>query len=303
MALTLDAGRADVESLEDYVDQVARNVDPRDDDSVIESAGLLRALAEDRDLIARRFNRDLERAMEPVRATSETAYVSTTFLLARGPGFMVRANLWLPPNGFGRQAKSISDLNLYQLPHDHDFSFLTIGYWGSGYATSIYEYDPRSIAGEPGEQIDIRFLEHTTLPVGKVMYYRASRDIHTQEYPLEPSISLNLLLVPPQPRPQYAFDVERGRVSGLISNRSEAAVDLCTFARYVSDNETQDHLDQIASTHPNPRLRWAAYDSLRALQPDQEPTLLSRALADPSDLVKHAARRLLGSSQETRTRS
>jgi hypothetical protein len=293
MALTLAHNSTSSLTLDEYVNEVARTVDLRDEEAVVESTGLLRALANNRSVVAEKFNADLRDAMDPSKPQEMTSYASTTYLLGHGPGFVVRANLWLPPSGFGQQQESISDLNVYQLPHDHDFSFLTVGYWGSGYSTSIYEYDGRTVDGEVGEQVELRFLEHTTLPVGKVMYYRASTDIHTQEYPVEPSLSLNLLIVPDRPRPQYTFDVEAGTVSGVVSNRSEGAVGLCTLARYVGNDESGDHLDQIAATHPTPRMRWAAYESLLALRPQAETDVLTQALADESGLVQRSARRAM----------
>jgi hypothetical protein len=71
---------------------------------------------------------------------------------------------------------------------------MTVGFFGPGYETTIYEYDSSKVTGFVGESVDLRFLETTQLPPGKVMLYRPHADVHAQYPPSELSISLNLMV-------------------------------------------------------------------------------------------------------------
>ena len=44
----------------------------------------------------------------------------------------------------------------YHVPHDHNFSFLTVGYLGPGYWSEYYEYDYGEVVGMPGEKVDLQ---------------------------------------------------------------------------------------------------------------------------------------------------
>src|SRR5262249_39292837 len=144
----------------------------------------------------------------------ENAYTAQTLLLAKGKDFIIRANIWEPPASSGDERDWQNSLYYYLIPHDHNFSFMTVGYLGSGYETTLYERDPDLIEDVPGQSPPIRFVERTSLPQGKVMLYRAFRDIHRQEHPKEFSISLNLMLAQPQlnTRDQYFYDFELEKV-------------------------------------------------------------------------------------------
>ena|SRR5258708_40346341 len=54
--------------------------------------------------------------------------------------FYLRANVWVPArllhkvNGEGEKR-----LFSFERPHDHNFDFVTVGYFGGGYQTDIYE--------------------------------------------------------------------------------------------------------------------------------------------------------------------
>ncbi|MBT2543060.1 hypothetical protein J7E99_20695 [Streptomyces sp. ISL-44] len=86
-------------------------------------------------------------------------------LLGSGTDYMVRANIWLPPTGMDPRQEQV--LHSYELAHDHPFSFLTVGYFGPGYETTIWEYNPDTLTGQPGEQVELELLEHTDLPPGQ----------------------------------------------------------------------------------------------------------------------------------------
>ena len=187
------------------------------------------------------------------------------------------------------------NLFVYDVPHDHSFPFLTIGYFGPGYETTIYEYDPKSVTGKIGEKVDLRFLETTTLPTGKMMLYRMSRDIDSQNYPTSLSISLYLLLAPPETnqREQFLFDLESSRIAQYARNSASTRLTMCRIARHIGDARTASLLDELSRKHGSPRVRLAAAESLTDwnLRPGSRSG--ARSSEDASSLVKdHAIRQL-----------
>src|SRR5579884_2565752 len=148
MALTLNSETSSVTSLEDYTEHIRHHVDVRDLDSVCDSANQLKALANNRDFLVEHLNREL---LDWRNCQLTNSYTAQTLLLGGGRDFLSRANIWMPP---ARDAAAREDQNrlfFYEIPHDHNFSFLTVGYFGPGYETTIYEYDSSGVQGEIGE--------------------------------------------------------------------------------------------------------------------------------------------------------
>jgi hypothetical protein len=292
MAITIETNTEKYISLEEYFEYVSSNVNLNDLQSLVESAEQLRALANNRHFIIERFNREL---LEWQNFQSTNSYSAQTLTLGSGNGFFVRANIWTPasqaPDDREWQNKQFS----YLLPHDHNFTFLTVGYLGSGYVTTIYEYDPEEIIGVPGEKVNLHFLEKTSLPQGKVMLYRASRDVHSQEHPQEFSISLNLMIVSPEiyKNNQYSFDLETGRIVDYIQNPGTGRVMLCYLARYIGDSTTVNTLESLAMQHCSPRVRATAYDSLAVLENKSASLIWKQALEDKHAYVKDLAQTAL----------
>ena len=293
MALTLETDTQAAITLEEYVDYITREVDAEDEESIIASAHMLRALANNRRMVGDFLTAELLAWKEFQPANT---YTAQTLMLARKGRFAVRANIWEPPAASAELREHQKALFYYEVPHDHNFSFLTVGYVGPGYETLIYERDPDAVVGLPGEKVDLRFVERTTLPEGKVMFYRASRDIHSQEHPKAFSLSINLLVgqASSQQKDQYFFDLAAGTVSDVASGGGTASrVMPCRLARYVGDHRTAAALEPIAAEHPTPRIRVTALDSLAALERDSARQLWRRAERDSHPLVRLRAREAL----------
>jgi hypothetical protein len=288
MAFTLESTTNRVITLEEYIDHVRRRVDVYDLASISESADLLKALANNRSFVTEHINNELRQWRN---FQVQNTYTAQTLLLGSGPNFLVRANIWVPPaqNAQGRQDQK--HLFYYQVPHDHNFSFLTIGYFGPGYETTIYEYDPDSIAGAVGEHVALRYLETTSLPEGKIMLYRASHDVHSQEHPQEFSISLNLLLAPPETNlaNQYLFDLDSCTIRDYVKTAGTSRIMLCRIARHVGDGTTINVLESLAARHPSERVRATAYESWAALDAGSRERIWAQASDDSHTLVKRLA--------------
>lgn len=297
MALTIESHTTEVTSLEDYQQHVINHVDVRDLDSVCSSASKLKALANNRTFLVEHLNQSLRDWRNFQLANS---YTAQTLILGGGRDFVIRANIWTPPPADANLKAEQKSLFVYDVPHDHNFSFLTVGFFGPGYETSIYEYDSKGVTGNIGEKVELRFLETTTLPVGKMMFYRNSRDVHSQNYPSSLSISLNLLLAPPETnqRDQFLFDLESSRIAQYARNTASTRLIMCRIARYIGDARTVSLLEELSNRHSSPRVRLTAAESLSILEPPSRSKIWMRSAEDESPLVRDYALQQLEGSME-----
>lgn len=290
MALTLYPETAQTISIEEYLDHIGREVDLRDEASVAASAIKLKALANDRGLVVRELNRLVRNAFR-----GEVSPSSQVIYLGRGKDFFVRANIW-PSMADVTSGRVYQDQFSYNLAHDHNYSFMTVGYHGPGYVTEIYEYDHERLEGVIGEPVEMRFLERKLFTTGSVMFYRASRDLHIQLPPDDLSISLNLMISTPevQARDQYFFDLDRRVLSGFPAEAdSSRRVAIVGMAGSIGDDDTRELLHDLARIHPCRRTRLTAYESLARLVPQEAPRIWETAAADPAPAVARAARQHL----------
>lgn len=290
----------DVESLEldEYLAAVKGVVDVRDIDSVAATAPLLKRLGNNRRFVVDHLNDQLK--FWPTNALSFYS-VQSSILGGDGP-VSVRMNIWPVIAADERRRKVQSNVYSYYDTHDHNFTFMTVGYFGPGYGTRIYEYDEAQVIGYPGEKVDIRFLEETTLPVGKVMLYRPGRDIHTQLPPGEFSISLNLMITDGHRealRDQYYFDIERSCITSYVESHSSKRVSQVEMMRFIGDDDSVDILWSLARRHPCARTRLAALETLVAMKPGEAEGAWRCGADDPSPLVRRACRQRSHAQPET----
>lgn len=292
MALTLNVKTDKAMDLSEFIDYVERDVDVTDQDAIVEAAPALLALANNQRLIIDRLNDDLKNWRD---FQTTNSYTAQTLVLGRGDGFIVRANIWTPYDGSEQSHEWQQKLFLYTVAHDHNFDLLTVGYHGPGYETDLYEYDRSSVLGLPGEPVDLVARGRTTLDHGKVMFYRASRDVHAQYPPKAFSISINLMGSDSEMslREQFYFDVERRCIRAPVETGISNRVLLCEAARYFGDARTSSLLERIADVHPCGRTRTTALESLAFLEPGSGERLWARAADDGSAYVREVARRKL----------
>ncbi|MQP67539.1 transposase [Niveispirillum sp. SYP-B3756] len=266
--------------LDEFVDYAETHIDNRDYDSICEGARVLGALANNRKFLVNAYNEDLVRYS---RSELLGSYTPQSIRLSATERFIIRANIWIPLSGDAKRRPLEESLYSYQTAHDHNFDFLTVGYLGSGYRTQIYEYDRQGIEGYPGEAVDLRFLEDTKLPHGKVMAFEAARDIHTQLPPDEVSISINLLPLNPEKaaRQQFFFDIERRCIEKFADDINNKRVSLVTMAGLLHDDNTIDILTDIAGRHSCARTRAAAYAALMEACGDADGQLADAIGRDP----------------------
>lgn len=161
---------------------------------------------------------------------------------------------------------------VYGAPHDHNFDFLTVGYCGPGYASDYYEYDYGAVAGYPGEDAALRFIERSVLTPGKLMLYRRHVDVHSQRPPESLSVSVNVMRLDPAQGwfDQYGFDLEAGTVARWLNPlASEAFLRVAVASGTAS---ARDYAEWAGRHHPSDRMRLASFDAR------------AQMLGDPADI-------------------
>lgn len=238
-------------------------VDLAGEASIAHCAALLAGLQHNRTFLADRVIAALKASYADQLEINR--YSAQVFLLHRSArGFYLRANLW-PAATDAVTAASGAAAFSYGVPHDHNFSFLTAGYFGPGYVSDYYEYDAEQVDGRLGEPINLQFVERSQLSEGKMMLYRAHRDIHSQLPPESLSVSLNIMdegeHVPW--RDQYIVDLEAGTIARRPTLTSGEMLLRC--AVHLTDNG-KDIADHFAKAHPVPRVRANAIAALAAVE-------------------------------------
>ena len=230
--------------------------DPEDEDCFASYGPALKKLANNRTFLTDLVIEELKARCH--NQTRDNQYSPQVVMLYnRGRSFAMRANFW-PAMGDSVVRSSGTGPFFYGVPHDHNFSFLTVGYLGPGYWSEYYEYEYEEVAGYTGEPVDLRFVEKSRLEEGKVMLYRAHRDVHNQLPADQTSISINILGSPSghQYRDQYRFDVERSCIEGMVNQI--ALEPLIALAAHYGGEAGKDLLDSFATRHPSDRVRFLA---------------------------------------------
>lgn len=264
MPLVIDCPDEDAIELADLVEYLNEaRIDTTDQESMIEAAPMLRRLGRNRTFLADMALAELKQRRN-LRGSANS--YSPQVMMLYGPkqvsqNFFVRANIWPSPRDHIFVASGAEQF-FYHYPHDHSFSFLTVGYFGPGYSSNYYEYDYGATAGYLGEKVPLRFVEQSALSEGKVMLYRACMDVHDQFPGDSLSISLNIMenTMRASLNDQYAFDVERGEVSALINRIPSSA--LLPLVAGLGEGDGTDFLTETMRRHPADRVRCSAMMAL-----------------------------------------
>jgi hypothetical protein len=283
----------------DLVEALNRpDFDPRDEDSFAAAGPLLKRLADNRDFLADLAIAELKERCS--RQTLENRYSSQVLMLHRASEkYFIRANFWPSPKDSLFKASGASPF-FYHVPHDHNFSFLTVGYLGPGYWSEYYEYDFDKVVGLPGEKVDLKFVEKAKLDPGKVMLYRRHRDVHNQLPADDFSVSINIMEATPS-LPflnQYRFDPKRCEIVAIL-NKS-ATEGLLALAAMHGGESGHDLVEHLARRHPHERIRFAALRELAEADPENGAEYLAQATGDPSPYVAGMSKRALALADANR---
>ncbi|ANU07402.1 hypothetical protein [Paraurantiacibacter namhicola] len=263
--------------------------DPREEESLQHAARWLKRLGNNRDFLAQRMLAELMGE----RNGDEGGNYSPQVIMLSPPGgdFFLRANIWPSENEASYRASGGSSF-VYGLPHDHDFDFLTVGYFGPGYWSDYYEYDYGAVAGAIGEAAGLRFVERSRLETGKLMHYRAHRDVHAQLPPDSLSVSINVMHSGGAQGwlDQYAFDVEQDRIANVLGRSASEA--FIRIAVGLGGDDALELAESFAKGHPSDRMRLTALEAQEGmLDVEARDDLWRRAEGSGSRLIALEATR------------
>lgn len=264
--------------------------DPQDETSLLHAAGWLRRLGNNRDFLAEMMIAELK---EPAAGQEDvSSYGAQVIMLSPlGREFFLRANFWPGRQDHAFRASGRAAFS-YELPHDHNFDFLTVGYFGPGYASDYYEYDYEAVAGVIGEKAGLRFIERSTLYPGKLMHYRAHHDVHSQLPPETLSVSVNIMHASGAQGwlDQYSFDVARDEITRILSPGGSEL--FLRVAVGLEHPEALDLAETFARNHVSERMRLVALEAQASiLDVAARDELWRRAESCGSRLIAGEARR------------
>lgn len=254
-------------ALEECVEALASAGFTPEDEATLQHAALqLRRLGNNNEFLGDLIVDELSRRHEP--ATPLESYGPQVIMLSQpGGDFFIRANIW--PSAVEHMLRASGHAAFaFDLPHDHNFDFLTLGYFGPGYWSDYYEYDYEAVTGWCGEPVSLRYVERRRLEPGQIMHYRAHRDIHRQLAPDALSVSLNVMHSCGAQGwlDQYRFDLERGEVGAILSRGSSEA--FLRIAVGLGGEEARDLAERFGRRHPSDRMRLCAWDALASVAED-----------------------------------
>jgi len=268
----------------------ATGFDPREEGSLMNAARWLRRLGNNREFLADLMLVELARRHRHEDAA--TGYGPQVVMLSpAGNDAFLRANVWPSREEHMVRASGTGPF-AYGLAHDHNFDFLTIGYCGPGYWSDYWEYDCEAVAGAVGEPAGLRFVGRDRLAPGRLMHYRAHRDVHAQLPPDALSVSINVMHTGGAQGwlDQYRFDAGRNTIAGVLSpGASEVFLRLAVG---LGGAEALDLAERFARTHPSDRMRLTALEAhAGVLDPIARDDLWRRAEGSGSRLIALEARR------------
>ncbi|MFA7586022.1 MAG: transposase [Novosphingobium sp.] len=244
---------------------------PDDPDNLGHAARLLRQLGNNREFLGDLLVEELAHRHRDDPAGNPYGPQSLILSAPGSSNFFLRGNIW-PSRDEHMLRASGGSAFVYGLPHDHNFNFLTLGYFGPGYWSDYYEFAYDAVTGWRGEPVDLRFVERSRLEEGKIMLYRAHRDVHRQLPPDALSVSINVMHTSGAQGwlDQYAFDIGQGmgKVARILSAGSSEA--FLRISVGLGHAEARDLARHFGRRHPSDRMRLAAWSALAAAEPDND---------------------------------
>ena len=294
MPLVIDNPTDESCSLPECIEALAEIGFDADDPASTAAAALwLRRLANNRDFLGDLL---IDRLTGRGGDAIASGYGPQAIMLSRprdnrpGAAFL-RAAIWPSPRDHVFQTTGAASF-VYGAAHDHNFDFLTVGYCGPGYASDYYEYDYEAVAGYPGENAGLRFVERSVLSPGKLMLYRRHVDVHSQLPPESLSVSLNVMRLDPAQGwfDQYGFDLEHGTVARLLNPLANEAFLRVAVASGAAG--ALDFAEWVGAAHPSDRMRLASFEARAELcrDPAQADAVWRAGELSGSRMVAGAAR-------------
>ena len=268
MPVDIDVNETDSYCLEAFQEAFAEvRACPSDEQSLLDAAPALKKLANNQAFLGDFIAARLERYLADPSTPNLTAQVMKVADLANG--HFLRAVVW-PAEGDEFYRKTGPDLFFYSMPHDHNFHFLTVGYRGPGYVSDYYEVNTDTSAWHPQKEVEVEFVGRRQLEHGKLMLYRAHRDIHSQLPPPATSITVNIIPNAPSTSftSQHVFEEDTRHVSAVLQDRANSVI--FTMASVLGGEAIQDRLLRVYDRHGDDLVRFYALRAAALSRKDKD---------------------------------
>lgn len=297
MAISYNINTNDAISLDEFINKISKKINPEREESLIECVEDIQKLSNNKEFIINQLHKEL---LNIESFISNNNYSAQSNIIFNNNLFYLRINIWEPLSEKEEERQRQNKLFFYGLAHDHNFPFLTVGYHGKGYETEMWEYNYDRTIGYIGEKVDMCFLERTTLPLGKAMIYRMSKDIHTQFAPESYSISLNLIpkIKKSIMNEQFFFDTNKKIITGITSNEGAGRHFLLNLAGAYGNTTTLNLVENIAFNHEIPFIRIKAFEAMTKLTGNKKDIWELAIRKDKNKLVTTYAKKNLNSEME-----
>lgn len=245
--------------------------DPAEGESVSHAASWLARLGNNRTFLGDRLI-DLLAGRKPIgEAAVAVDGTQAPRILLSPPGrgdFAIVASIWPSPQEAVFRASGARAFG-YGIAHDYNFDFLRLGYFGPGLTVDDFKYDHARVEGWRDEPVDLRSLGRTRFDPGRLVHYRANRDVQFQHPPESLSASLTLAHLHPAQgwTDHYWFDLDAGRISRVLGHGPSE-----TFLRIavaLGGEEAKDLASRFGRHHPSDRMRIAAWRALASAAKDE----------------------------------
>jgi hypothetical protein len=281
-------------SFEDFTEYARRGVDVGTSDGLWKLADCFAMLGNNREFLSNFY---IEYIKGKVSKDVFSTVISQAVVLYRCDSFYVRANFWLPMD---QVSPDEARLFAYDQPHDHNFDLLSLSYCGDGYVSDGFEYDYDSTIGYIGEEVDLKPLGPHKHALGDVLMYVCSKDIHVQNPPETPSITLNVIPLANQNdlRDQYFFGIaHRMATKGVIEKRAGNIVEqrhrMFRIAKQLANDEMIGVFIDIAKNHMDPKARYEAARIVAECDAAAHKDLVFALRDDRAPIVRHHVQQYL----------
>lgn len=157
----------------------------------------------------------------------------------------------------------------YGLACDTHCDVLALGHLGPGPELEDFAYDRGAVMGWRGEPVALEALGRARLEPGRLVHYRAGRDV-VRPHPPE-ALSVSLILAHRHPShawgDHYEFDVEAGRIGRVLGGGPSEA--FLRIAVALGGEEARDLAQRFGCHHPSERMRIAAWRALAGRAGDE----------------------------------
>jgi hypothetical protein len=271
-------------SFEEFIDVIDNIPDLSAKEGLEQASKYLKALAANRTFLCNLICQELKNSNEFQEDNPATAF---TLLLSSRKKYIIRANIWQPLEYAALKEEEMK-VFAYDCYHDHDFDLITVGYFGPGYTTEVFEYDRSEVLGYIGEKVRLNPLGEFKLGIGDVLIYQKKKHIHIQKPPENTSVSINIIPLITGEQLQYIFDIHKQQIQEYGYNVSMYRCNLLNFAAMLDDDNITDILLHIGQTDRCEKSRFFAYKALLEKNPNMLDIVIKSVQKNDSLIVRNS---------------